>query len=58
MGREVTATFRLAAPEGKWRKADQGTYTIEVKAFQVADAKENHVPEGVLGRVRVLVPKE
>jgi hypothetical protein len=55
-GRKVTASYRVVPPAGKWQKTDQGTYTIEIKAFQVADAKGNHVPEGVLGRFQVLPP--
>ena len=53
-GRQVTASYRVVPPAGKWQQADRGTYTIEVKAFQVADLKGNHVPDGVLGRFHVL----
>jgi hypothetical protein len=50
----VTAIYRVMPPTGRWRPADRGTYTIEVKGYQVADAKGNHVPEQVIGRFRVL----
>jgi hypothetical protein len=55
-GRGVTASYRVLPPAGKWGKSDRGTYTIEIKAFQVADTQGNHVPEGVLGRFHVLQP--
>jgi len=53
-GRQLTASYRVTPPAGKWREADRGTYVIEVKAFRVADRKGNFVPEAMLGRFRVL----
>jgi hypothetical protein len=50
----VIATYGLMPPAGRWGSADRGVYTIEVKGFQVADGKGNHVPEQVIGRFRVL----
>jgi hypothetical protein len=57
-GRKVTASYRVTPRTGKWQEADRGEYTIEIKGFQVADVKGNHVAEGVLGRFRVLPPAE
>lgn len=57
-GRTVTATYRVRPPTGKWTEADRGVYTIEIKAFQVGDAKGNYAAEGLLGRFRVLQPAE
>jgi hypothetical protein len=53
-GRTVTASYRVRPPTGKWGDADRGVYTIELKAFQVADAKGNYAPELVLGQFHVL----
>lgn len=55
-GRGVVASYRVTPPAGKWREADRGTYTIEVKTFQVTDMKGNCAPETVLGRFHVLQP--
>lgn len=53
-GRTVTANYRVKPLTGKWNDADKGVYTIDLKAFQVADAKGNYAPETVLGRFNVL----
>lgn len=53
-GSGFTATYRVTPQAGEWREADRGLYTIWMNAFQVADAKGNYVPEGVLGRFQVL----
>jgi hypothetical protein len=53
-GRQVTASYRVTPPTGKWREADRGTYVIEMKAFRVANKQGNFVPEAVLGRFYVL----
>ena len=44
-----TATYRVVAPARTWGDADEGMYRIEVLAFEVGDAKGNHVPPGRLG---------
>jgi hypothetical protein len=53
-GRTVTASYRVKPLTGKWGDADRGVYTIELKAFQVADVKGNYAPEMVLGQFHVL----
>ena len=55
--RGLTASYRVAAPAGKWRQSDQGVYKIEVMRFEVADTKGNHVPATVVGEFRVLKAK-
>jgi hypothetical protein len=57
-GNGLTVSYRVSPPTGKWGEADRGVYTIEIKAYQVADTKGNHVREGVLGRFRVLQPAD
>jgi hypothetical protein len=52
--RGLRATYRVKPPVGRWRPADRGVYTVELKGFQVADGKGNHVPEQVIGQFRVL----
>jgi hypothetical protein len=52
--RRVTATYRVTPAGGRWGPADRGVYTVELKGFQVADGKGNHVPEQVIGQFRVL----
>jgi hypothetical protein len=56
-GRGCVASYRVMPPAGNWREADRGTYTIEVKGFQVADVRGNCAPEALLGRFHVLQAK-
>lgn len=53
-GKTLVASYSISPPSGKWRMADQGEYTIETNAFQVADTKGNFAAESVLGRLQVL----
>lgn len=52
--RGTVVSYCVKPPMGEWRDADRGTYTIEVKGFQVADIKGNCAPESVLGRFHIL----
>jgi hypothetical protein len=52
--RGVVASYRVTPPSGRWREADRGTYTIEVKGFQVADSRGKYAPEAEVGRFQVL----
>lgn len=50
-----TGTYRVLPAGGKWWSSGNGTYAIEVKGWQVGDAKGQYVAEGVLGSFRVNV---
>ncbi|WP_197442811.1 zinc-dependent metalloprotease family protein [Lignipirellula cremea] len=43
------ATYTITAPGGTWDATDNGLYTIEMVASQVADTSGNFVPAGVIG---------
>ncbi|MBL8799229.1 MAG: Ig-like domain-containing protein [Planctomycetia bacterium] len=53
-GRTVTASYRVKPITGTWGEADRGLYSVELKAYQVADAKGQYAPETVLGGFHVL----
>lgn len=57
-GSTLVATYSLAPPDGLlWSSADNGTYTVGIRANAVADTAGAKVPEGPLGRFEVTVPK-
>jgi hypothetical protein len=56
-GSPRTATYRLAAPGGAWDIADNGTYTFEWAANQVADQLGNtRSTPTALGSIEVNIP--
>jgi hypothetical protein len=48
-GSAVVATYAISAPDGAWDSGDNGTYTVVLRAGQVADAAGNWVEPAVLG---------
>ena len=48
-GTPRTATLFVTAPNGAWDLADNGTYTVSIRASQVSDTSGNFVPAGALG---------
>ncbi|MHB1036890.1 MAG: NBR1-Ig-like domain-containing protein [Pirellulales bacterium] len=54
-GTPRTATYRVTAPNGTWDAADNGTYTVSVRANQVSDTNANDLPSGSLGTFAVNV---
>jgi uncharacterized protein YkwD len=48
-GSPRVATYRIDAPGGAWDAADDGTYTVEMQAGQVADTSGNFVATATLG---------
>ena len=49
-----TATYYVTAPGGSWDAADDGTYTLTLRAGEVADVAGNFVVPGPLGTFSVL----
>ena len=45
-----TAAYRIAAPNGRWDEADNGTYSISMQPGEVADVSGNVVAGGPLGQ--------
>jgi len=52
-GTPRTATYELTAPGGTWDAADNGTYRVFMKPFQVSDTSNNFVFPGILGSFTV-----
>ena len=52
----LAGTYRFAAPHGRFTSADNGTYTVSVRANSVFDGDGNAVPAGSLGTFTVSVP--
>lgn len=48
--------YRIDAPGGIWDAADNGTYTVAIRATQVTDAAGNAVAAATLGTFTVNVP--
>ena len=49
-GSEVTATYRIDAPNETWGSADAGTYTVWMQSDQVSDSSaNNYVAAGAIG---------
>ena len=48
-GGTATATYRVAAPGGAWDAADNGTYTVSMRANEVRDKAGAYVAAGTLG---------
>ena len=55
-GTPRTATYRISAPDGAWKVADNGVYTVSVRAGEVADTNGNFAAAGALGTFSVQVP--
>ncbi|MCX5658232.1 MAG: hypothetical protein NTW19_00750 [Planctomycetota bacterium] len=55
-GTPRTATYRITAPGGAWDILDNGTYTVSLKAGQVADTAGNTRPATTLGTFAVNIP--
>lgn len=49
-----TATYRITAPGGTWDSADNGTYTVLMRASEVADNSGKFAPPGTLGTFSAL----
>lgn len=56
-GTPRTATYQIDAPGGDWDAADNGTYTVALKANQVKDINNNYAQSGNLGTFQVNVPQ-
>ncbi len=54
-GKSVVVTYQVEPPTGQWRESDRGTYTLELPAYQAADASGNYAAATRLGEFRVLV---
>lgn len=50
-----TATYQITAPAGGWLPAENGTYTVSLRADQVRDLDGNYVPANTLGTFAVSV---
>src|SRR4029079_3023072 len=50
-----TATYYVPAPGGSWNAADNGTYTVTMRANEVAATAGAFVPAGTLDQVTVNV---
>ena len=55
-GLSVTAQYRVTAPGGAWDAADNGTYTLSLRAGEVTDAARNAAPAGTVGTFAANVP--
>lgn len=55
-GPSRVVTYRIDAPGGDWDAADNGTYTVSIRATQVTDAAGNAVAAISLGTFIVNVP--
>lgn len=55
-GTPRTATYSITAPGGTWDLADNGTYTITMRANQVKDSNANAVASGALGTFVTNIP--
>lgn len=53
---QISATYRIAAPNGKWTNADNGVYEIRWVADQVADGVANKNRATLLGTFRINIP--
>jgi hypothetical protein len=51
--RDLTASYLITAPGGRWDATDGGTYTFTLQANQVADTSNNFIPVTVLGTTQV-----
>ena len=54
-GSPRTATYKITPPDGSWRPASNGTYTISMQSNQVIDHHGNFVVGGPLGAFTVNV---
>ncbi|MCH7224807.1 zinc-dependent metalloprotease family protein [Haloferula sp. A504] len=55
-GSPLTASYDIPAPDGsQWASADNGTYTITLRADSVEDTLNNTVAEAVLGTFEVAI---
>jgi hypothetical protein len=52
-GSPRTVTYTVAAPDGTWDPADNGTYTVSIAANQVRDVTGSAVAAGTLGTFSV-----
>ncbi len=48
-GTSLVATYTVQGPGGGWDQADNGTYTVALKADEVRDVDGNAAPAGTLG---------
>lgn len=51
-----TATYFIRPPGGKWERADNGVYRLELNAWQVGDNAGRYAPQQVLGSFEVAIP--
>lgn len=51
-----TATYRFDAPGGFFDSADNGTYTLSLASYQVADVNNNFAPSAKLGTININLP--
>jgi uncharacterized protein YkwD len=54
-GVSIVATYRIAAPGGKWDKLDNATYFVWTVKKQVTDTAGKPVPTGKLGSFKVTI---
>ena len=54
-GTPRTATYQITAPGGTWDTADNGSYTVSVRASEVADTAGNFVAAATLGTFTVSI---
>lgn len=52
---QITAKYKVAAPDDSWDAADNGTYTVLVQADQVADLDGEFAEAGPLGTFQVII---
>ncbi len=52
----ITATYKIAPPDGFWDAADNGAYTLSMQANQVSDTNKDAVVAGSLGTITLKAP--
>ena len=57
-GASRTATYSIAAPEGKWDAADEGEYTVKINAGAVKDTNNNAIAASTLGKIAIDVSSD
>jgi hypothetical protein len=53
----ITATYQFTVPGGSWSVADNGAWTVNLAANQVANGNSVFVPARPIGSIPVLVPR-
>jgi hypothetical protein len=54
---KIVVTYQINAPGGVWAPADDGIYTVQVRANQVKDEDGNFVPNDFLDPIEIIMPR-